>query len=171
MANGHRGARGSRMAKHWHELPAGAVTLTANATAFVGALALDGPWTAIRMLGEYVFAPTGGGAFAASDNALLALAIGVISTDAAALGSSAVPDPADEPDYPWLYWAEHPLLFLVATADQNNPAGVVRVSFDIRSMRKIKPRESLSMIIQYTDVSGTPPISFSAAHTRVLVAT
>jgi len=159
------------MQKHWHSMGALSNAFTADGTAINSPLALSGPFTVIRMLGEYTIHPTGGGTFAAVDACAVNVAIGVVSSDAAAVGASAVPDPTGEPDYPWLYWASHPISFVVATADQNNPGAALRHSFDIHSMRKIKPRESLIMVAEYADLSGTPPMTIDAGQTRVLVAT
>ncbi len=159
--------RGPRMQKHWHSIGPGSIGFTANATFLAGSLNLDGPFTVIRMLGEYIVgvdaAPT------AQDAARISVGIGVVSVDATVVGSTAMPDPGGEPDYPWLYWAEHPLFF-VDTSLAGEETRSLRRSFDIRSMRKMKPREALAMVIEYQDIAGTPPIQVVSAQTRVLVA-
>ena len=163
-----RFARSQRMQKHWHVIPGASIAFTSSATGIGGSLALDGPFTVIRMLGEYVLAPNG--ALTALDSASVIVAIGVVSTDAVAVGASAMPDPGSEPDYPWLFWAAHELFY----PGTNNEAAVasasIRRPFDIKSMRKMKPRESLVMVAQYFDNVGAPAIQFLAAQTRVLVA-
>ena len=72
-----------------------------------------------------------------------------------------MPDPLDEPDYPWLYWGAHTFMY-PATASPLTPTGDPRQSLrqvlDIRSMRKLKPREQLVTCVQYSDVAGTPGI-------------
>jgi len=97
----------------------------------------------------------------------------VVSSDAFAAGGGSLPDPGTtDPDYPWLYWAAHDFVFNSAALDQQLGEGVsLRRSFDIRSMRKIKPRETLAVVVEYTDTIGAPPLTFSMAPTRVLVAT
>jgi len=161
-------SRGPRMPKHWHAIPGFEASLTVNATVLGGALAsLLTPFTVIRMLGEYVIcadaAPT------AQDNCSIGVGIGVVSTDAAAIGSTAMPDPIGETEFPWLYWAEHDFFFNEASL-VGNDARVLRRSFDVRSMRKIAPRQSLVMIVQYADTAGAPPMQITASQTRVLVA-
>ncbi len=164
--------RGQRMAKHWHFIGPVLLPFTGSATIGGAALALDGPWTVIRMLGEYLITFLPGGTIVAGDNAAIAVAIGVVSSDAFAAGSASLPDPLGEPEYPWLYWAHHTFSAIEATPEQNTTdVGSLRRSFDIRSMRKLKPRESLFTVAQYADGSGAPPMNVHIDTTRVLVAT
>ncbi len=157
------------MPKHWHSLAGGLTNATGNGTFIGGVLALDGPWTVIRMLGSYVIQPTS--APVAGDAVQITMAIGVVSSDAAAVGASALPDPDEEPDYPWLYWGSHTFFYGNTALDAGSDAFSIRKEFDIRSMRKIKPRESLVVVKQYSDTVGAPPMSLFNARTRVLVAT
>ncbi len=172
MADRRPFVRGQRMPKHWHFIPGANLAFTGNATGVGGSLALDGPWTVIRMLGEYLIHFTGGSTIVIGDKATFALGIGVVSSDAVAAGAASLPDPAGEPEYPWLFWTSHELAAIEADALQRGgELGVIRRSFDIRSMRKLKPRESLVFVAQYVDVAGTPFIDVAIAQTRVLVAT
>ncbi len=92
-----RGRHSQRMAKRWSQMGSGQTTMTAAGTFIAGvALSFDGPFTVLRMIGEYVISPTS--APAALDNAIVAVGIGVVSTDAFAVGGGAMPDPADEPE-------------------------------------------------------------------------
>ena len=168
MSNGHRG-RGNRMTKAWSAISSGVFGFTVNATALMGSRAFAEARTVLRLLGEYVAVPSA--APAANDQAIITVGIGVVSTDAATLGSTAMPDPFDEPEYPWLYWASHDFLFEDTSLDVGGHSTGLRRSFDVGSMRKIKPRESLVFVAQYTDVAGGPPMIFSASSTRVLLAT
>ena len=161
--------RGPRMPKSWSALPAQTQALTANGSAVLGLIDFNNPRTILRMIGEYIITATA--VVVALDEVLLTVAIGVFSTDGAAAG--AVPDPGSEPGYPWLYWADHPLRFTAGANPVGLNAGapaVVRHSFDVRSMRKVKPRETLAMILEYTDVVGTPPLTITTGSTRVLIA-
>jgi len=161
--------RGPRMAKHWHFIPGSSIGFTASSIFISGSLALDGPWTVLRMLGEYIITPTS--APAAGDNVTLAFGIGVVSSDAVGAGSASMPDPIAEPDYPWLYWSEHDFSFATTSADPAGEGGSLRQPFDIKSMRKLKPRESLVFVVEYANVVGNPPLTASISATRVLVAT
>jgi len=159
------------MAKHWHQLGRSGLNFTANSVQVGGSLGLDGPWTALRMLGQFTGFFTAGGTIVAGDAAAIAIGIGVVSTDAAALGATAVPDPAGSAVYPWLFWAEFVLAAIVATPEQTGRQGYYERDFDVRSMRKLKPRESLIVVVEYVDIQGTPPVTVDVAQTRVLVAT
>ena len=162
--------RGRRMAKEWDTIPSINLTLTTDNTLLGGALPIVEAKTVLRMIGEYVISPTG--TITGGDACFVAVAIGVVSSDAFAVGPSAVPDPAAEGEYPWLYYRSHPFWFPSAGAplEPGSVGNVVRVPFDIRSMRKLKPRESLVFVAQYVDVSGTPPMNFMIGTTRVLLA-
>jgi len=113
-----------------------------------------------------MFFPTAAGVD--GDLAKYTVGLGKVSTDAATLGSTAMPDPAGEPDYPWLYWAEHPYAATDTAFGSNLGTKVHRVAFDIRSMRKFTTRETLAFVVQYSDISGAPPLTFIGAQTRVL---
>jgi len=171
MSNGHRGS-GQRLAKQWGVIPAQSFGLTANSTTIGPNLPATASQTVLRMLGEYILGSTG--VATAQDEVLVVVGIGVIATDLATVGGTGIPDPAGEPDFPWLYWASHSLFYPSAvsgTAGQGDQSrlGSVRVPFDIKSMRKMKPRESLALIVQYVDINGTPPIRFGLAHSRILL--
>ena len=82
-----------------------------------------------------------------------------------------MPDPATDANYPWLYWASHKLFFTSSGNSGEGGAGYsLRRSFDIKSMRKLKPSESLAFVFQYSDIAGAPPLQFTAGQTRVLLA-
>jgi len=156
------------MAKHWGGLPGVELHLTANVTGIIGSVPAEHPGeTVLRMLGEYIVQPTS--APAAGDAVLITAGIAVISTDAVI--AAAFPDPHGEPEYPWLYWASHAFHYPDTALESGQGTGALRKAFDIRSMRKMKPRESLVFVMEYTDIVGTPPMSIVAGRTRVLSAT
>ena len=161
--------RGSyqKLTKAWLSIPAVNLDLVADGSSAGGSIAFTSPATVLRMIGEYVIGGTPGGTFAAADEVRIGLGLGMASTDAA--GSGVLPDPLEEPEYPWLYWADHAFAFEGATVDRGNPAVALRRSFDIRSMRKFKPRESLIWNLQYADAAGTPPITVNLSSVRVLL--
>ena len=161
---------GPRLRKSWVAIPSINLALVIDGTVLGGSVQFAEPATVLRMLGEYVLMNTG--PLTAGDRAKVAVGIGVVSTDAFNLGATAMPDPAGEADYPWLYWAEHQMFTPVGGTIDPNAAGMsLRRSFDIRSMRKMKPRESLAAMVEYGDGAGTPPLQFLFSQTRVLVGT
>jgi len=168
MSNGRRGAR---MTKQWFSIPGTAIDLGADATALLGFTSQGIPSTVLRMLGEYVIIPTS--APVAGDEATVTLGIGVVSNDAATLGSAAMPDPADEAEYPWLYWASHALIYNGTLEESALAGSSLRHSFDVKSMRKMKPQESLAFIAQIDSVGsgGQPPLTIGVGVTRILIAT
>ena len=146
-------------------------TLTANSTVGGGVINFTSPQTVLRMLGEYVIDRNA--AIVAGDACRVGIGIAKVSADAAALGATAMPDPLQDYEFPWLFQAEHRLWWPApqdATSVNNSGSGsgIVRRSFDIRSMRKFKPNESLVQIVQYIDSNGTPPTRFFSTSTRVL---
>ncbi len=169
MARGRGGH--ARQAKDWVPLPSTVLALTASGTFGAPILNFTDARTILRMLGEYVISLTG--AAATADQVSITVALGLVSSDAAAVGASALPDPNGEPDYPWLYWASHMFNYpqAIATGGDSNPgdAGALRRKFDARSMRKVKARESLVWVVEYMDIAGTPPITVQLGITRVLV--
>ena len=161
--------RDTRMRKDWNALAGGPLILTGATTVIGGTLAVSAAVTVIRMIGEYAIGPST--VPTALDEVEIGVGIGVVSTDAASLGATAMPDPTDDVAFPWLYWADHLLFF----ATNSQSAGAVTVSlrrqFDVRSMRRMKADESLVFVVQYTDVVGLPPVHVSIGATRVLFAT
>ncbi len=156
-----------RKAKQWAFIPGFTETMTGNGTFATSLFAFTSHQTVIRMLGKYVICPTS--APAALDSATVTVAIALVSSDAASAGAASLPDPSSEPEYPWLYWASHKFFYTSTDPEAGgSAAGVVRDSFDIRSMRTAKPRESLIFVSQYVNVAGNPPLSFACAQTRFL---
>jgi len=159
---------GKRMGKVWSSMPGTSDSLAASGTFLEGTLGFAEARTVIRMLGEYIIGPSA--APVAADVVRIAVGIGLVSTDAATLGASALPDPSSEPNFPWLFWAEHAFNFPGTDPQSGSDTYSVRRSFDIRSMRKVRPRETLVFVVQYVDVSGAPPMTIGVAATRVLLA-
>ncbi len=156
--------------KQWTAIPGIVLTQAADATLLGASLAFgEGGNTVLRMRGEYTIVP-GSTAPVAADRVKITLALGVISSDAFAAGAASVPDPAGEPEYPWLYWAEHTFEFGSNSLDPSSAGASLRQAFDVKSMRKFSPGQSLAWISQYTDLAGTPSVRVSFGQTRVLLA-
>ena len=161
------GVRSARKEKQWEAIPSIIDTMTGNATSVGGSLGFSSKQTVLRMLGEYVVNPSL--ATAAADQVKITLGLAKVSTDAATLGATAVPDPAGDANFSWLYWAEHVFFFGGTSADPASGASYLRRSFDIRTMRKFGPAESLLWVFQYSNIAGNPPVTLSVGQTRVLL--
>ena len=121
------------------------------------------------MIGQYTILPTSGGTFVATDQARVTVGIGLFASDAFAAGAGSMPDPSTDPAFPWLYHMDNPISLSVASADGNSVGNGVRTFYDIRTMRRIKPNESVGWVIQYTDVAGTLLLTAFFGRTRVLI--
>ncbi len=164
-----RNFRPARKDKLWSSLDAFQSTHTANGTIIGSSLAFAQSRTVLRMIGSFLVMPQNN--VAAADSATLTLGIGRVSSDAAALGSTAMPDPNDQPEFPWLYWASRSLRFLITATPSTGQelAGYASVDFDIRTMRKVKAGESIAVVSQYVDVTGTPSLTLVWSGCRVLL--
>ena len=166
MSNGRHGPRRS---KEWTSILGFDTAFTSDGTSVTAGFTPGQAVTILRMIGEYSIIPLN--APVATEISTITVGIGVVSADAFALGSAAMPDPGGEPEFPWLYWAAHKFQYSNVSTDPSQAGGSVRRSFDIRSMRKMKPRETLAFITQYGQQAGTVDLRISAGQTRVLVAT
>jgi len=160
-----------RKSKAWSGIGSGANAFASSATALLVSVGQGtAPSTILRILGNWFVQPTPGGTTAALDSAEIALAIGVVSTDAAAVGASAMPDPITDEGYPWLYWKS----FFCQLSDATVPAAGFTpgngafFDVDVKSMRRVNPNQSLVVIAQYLDNVGAPPMTVHWSGARVL---
>ena len=160
---------GTRQRKHWAGSDTSQVQFTGAATGIVATLSLTDPLTILRTLGEVLIAPTGGGTFATADIAHVTFGLGVVSTDALAVGASAMPDPFDEADFDWLWWYHATLAYPLAGAFVGLASESVRVELATKAMRKIKGHgEALVLLAQYISISGNPPVDVTGAFRMLL---
>ena len=160
----------AKQRKHWHQLASNQVDEFTGAATILIDFFEDSdrdPFTVIRMLGEVQVAPDEAGVVA-GDACIVTFGIGVVSSDAAAVGSSAMPDPAAEADYPWLWW--HSVLLQFPTIGESLAQGVRTVQVESKGMRKLGPGQALALIAQYADLGGFPPVDVLAS-VRFLVGT
>ena len=161
-------AHPARRRKEWDSIPGIELDFTSATTKSGASLAFTESRTIIRTMIEYCLAPTS--APTANDAASVTVALMVMATDTFALGVTAFPDPGAEPEYPWLYWRDHPFHYAGVDPESASAAASVRVLLDLKAMRKVKPRESLVWVASYGDFSGNPPITVTFGITRVLLA-
>jgi len=155
-----------KKAKLWVGLGGSRLTFVADSTGILGTHAFTSPQTVLRSLFEYTIMPTS--APVAGDAATIIVGLAKVSTDAATLGATAMPDPVAEEGFPWLYWASHPLTFNNATNATGEVNARVRQTVDVRTQRKFQDRETLVLIAQYEDLSGAPPLTIVSGGMRVL---
>ncbi len=157
--------------KSWDAAPGLITSVTMSTTTISGSLAFSIPATVLRWRGYWsaAFDETA----QANDRMILTLGLAILSTDAVTLGVTAVPDPASEPEYPWIWWGEMALNSFGVIADTTAGWGpsAQRQEIDSKAMRKIKPGESLLAIIQSTNASGAPVTLLDIGQVRVLVGT
>ena len=160
--------KSQRMAKRWAFMQGSTADLTGDGTTLGGSLQFAEARTILRMLGEYLIVPTS--APAALDNVTIGIGIAIVSSDAATAGASALPDPIGDPEYPWLHWAQHDL-FMPSVGVIHDAGRGVRQSFDSRFMRKVKPKDTLVVVIEYANTAGNPPMHVDVTQVRVLLVT
>ncbi len=103
------------------------------------------------------------------DTMALGFAIGIVSTDAR--GAGVLPDPFEEPEYPWLW---HGTMFLraeIAAGAEAWGLSAQRLEVDTKAMRRIKPGQSLVYAIERASVAGAPVTEITTGFTRVLIGT
>ncbi len=155
------------MEREWNALGRVSTSMTASGTFIGGSFFSNTAVTVARLLAEYIIRPTS--APVAGDQVNVTVGVGLFSTDAVTLGATAVPDPFDEAEFPWMYYASHNFLFASTDPDSASAGASVRRSIDIRSMRKVRPGHSLAWVIQYVDISGAPPMTFAIGKSRILL--
>ena len=161
--------RSSRMTKQWDLLTENSVALVAAGTTLISIASVGIAQTVLRLRGELLITPTvnpvGG------DACVITAGIGIVSSDAALLGSTAMPDPAGDQSYPWLWWGSWSFFSETATAGDFLSNSIAhRQTIDSKAMRKVTAGQSIVAVVEYEDVSGTPPYTVLLANTRILVA-
>ena len=155
--------------KQWTAIPGGSLNLSANGTSGgPGLLAFSIPATILRVRGHVHVAMLAGG-LTATDEAEVVFGLGIFSSDAVALGSTALPDPSAEAEYPWMWYGEATMYS--PNADFGDPRIQVHIPIDTKAMRKVKPAESLTMVAQYVNSSGIPGLRVIYSQLRVLIGT
>ncbi len=164
-------ARGAKTIdrKEWTNMLFTSNDIATETTTAGGSVAFAIPGTVLRVRG-YVQAMFDESA-QVTDRMIVTFGLGLFSTDAVALGATALPEPKDEPEYPWLWWGEMHLQSNATAGPISWGPTAQRLEVDSRAMRKFKPRESLSWVIQTTLDVGAPVTIISTGTTRVLIGT
>ncbi len=134
-------------------------------------LAQDSKATIVRIRGSILFQLTL--ATAAGDGMSGAVGLGIVSSDAFAVGTTAIPGPFSDPEWPGWMW--HSFWHLNGVAAQSLGADVsrnsnadLRLEIDTKAMRKWSVGETLMGMFEIAVETGTAAVAVTA-DTRVLV--
>ena len=96
--------------------------------------------------------------------------IGVVSSNAFAIGATAVPSPEADSEWGgWLWFlAAASLVSFETTEVARGPISAVRIPIDSKAMRKLAPNETIFGAIAFTGEIGTATAEF-VMNTRMLV--
>ena len=163
-------SRGRRTDKAWVILPGDMIQSSATGTKlFAGSIAFSSPGTILRCRGR--ISGTFDETAQVGDFLTTTFGLGIVSTDAATLGATAMPDPSGDGDYPWLWWETMDLRSSVAAAPTAYGPSAKELEIDTKAMRRVKPGQSLVMVMEHSSASGAPVTEFDMARLRVLIAT
>ncbi len=164
--------RSTRMKKQWLNIPNNISDLSASATFIAsGSLVFDSDVrTIMRMIGEIVVTPSTD--LVDTEAALFTFGIGLFNAEAVVAGAASLSSPSGDPDYPWLWWYS-----TVLVAGPGGDLGELaqgaltnRIPFDVKSRRIVRPNETLVMVGNFSQTSGSADYHVGVAHTRVLLA-
>ena len=156
--------------KEWAGIPSLINEIGANATILGGSLAFTAPATILRARGRLYaqFDET----VQVGDRIIVTFGLGIVSTDSYTVGSTAMPDPGGEPEYPWLWWGQVMLEAGVAAGHSGGFGPTAQqLEVDTKAMRKIKPGQSLAWVWELAGAAGSPVTIVSQGETRVLIGT
>ena len=165
--------RGKRIDfKQWNAIPLFSASISSAITTIGGSLEALALLTILRCRG-YVQAHFDA-TVQVGDAILLTFGLGIFATDSA-FAASGVPDPAAEPEFPWLWWGQIAMTSVSVAASAVNNSGwgmaAQRLEVDTKGMRKMKPRQSLLWVVESSGVSGAPVTEITFGQTRVLIGT
>ena len=157
--------------KQWGAIPGLITSGSGDATLGGGGLSFAVPATILRFRGYWanMFDETA----QANDQMNITFGLAIVSTDAFTLGSTALPDPADEPEFPWIWWGDMRLDSFGVLTDTRTGWGPAaqRQEIDSKAMRKIKPGETVTYVLQRSNASGAPVTLTDVGQIRVLIGT
>ena len=101
---------------------------------------------------------------------LVAAGIGIVSTDAAGIGATAMPSPLDDADWPgWVWYYSGAAIVQPSTGElANNPVASIRLPVDSKAMRKWGINETLFASVAVGAEIGTAQMDMSF-NSRILV--
>ncbi len=172
MARG-RSGRGDRQRLAWTGMPAGSLSLTGDGTSISpGAVNFGSSTGTIRRVRGVITVGLEA-TIAADDEVLIAIGLGLFSTDAVSLGATAIPDAGGDVEYPWMWYDSRHMrapgaLTNATWVDGASGAAFYRLEVDVKAMRKFRTLESLAFSVQYVNVAGNPGVFVGFGHMRIL---
>jgi len=89
--------------------------------------------------------------------------IGIVSSDAFSVGVTAIPNPQDDMDWPWMYHGFTSMLSPTGTLSDIGSAAVVRIPVDVKAMRILNLNEVVFMAVDAAEVgSATASAQFDS---------
>jgi len=167
MARGHGGRRIDY--KQWTVVGATQASFTTDGTGVGGSLGFAVPGTILRC--RCFISALMDSNSQVGDDMGLTFGLGIVSTDAVAAGSGSLPDPGDEPEYPWLWWGDMVVHSETTTPISSWGPHAQLLQVDTKAMRRVKPGQSLVWVIQRSGTSGAPTVIIDIGQTRVLFGT
>ena len=154
--------------KEWQATPFSQSVIAADGTSPGGGITFAIPATILRMRG-YVQAVMDSSA-QVGDDIVLTFGFAVLATDAFIVGAS-LPDPFDEPSFPWLWWGEMTLIAQTTTPVMGWGPHAQRLEVDSKAMRRVKPNQTLGGIVQASGATGAPNTIVTFGSIRTLIGT
>ncbi len=157
--------------KTWFSIPGLVASVSTNTTTLSGGLSFSEAATILRIRGYVAafFDET----MQPNDRIILTFGLGIVSTDAFSdIGATAVPDPLADSGYPWLWWNEIRLdSFVTVSGTRAWGPTAQRLEVDTKAMRKVKPAETVCMVIETTSATGAPVTLIDIGAMRLLLGT
>jgi len=116
--------------------------------------------TIARVLGELLI-NMDRSAEVAEDRALVGYGMTLVSNQAVAVGATAIPDPLNNAEWPWLMYGTTSLKTPTTLTEDEQGFRWDRVKIDSKSMRKAPPDHVLVFVVSVISVAGTPDIELS----------
>ena len=158
MANTRR--TGRRVDYVWEGIGAGGATASVTTTAILQEIvAIADARTLYRVRGELLaFLTTSG---AANSVKMLAVGLIVVSTEALAAGVASISSPLSDLNAPWLWHGFMICGRTTVTEGEDSFMTSNRLTVDSKSMRRLKPNQSIVFVAQPQNLAGTETIQIS----------
>ena len=154
--------------KEWELASGSDHAISTDTTTIVGTgMMFDSSQTILRLRGNIwaAFDET----VQAGDTIRLVVGIGVVSQDAFAAGAGSLPEPNEDPQYPWMWWGEMALESFAAAPISAFGVSAQHLVIDSKAMRRVRATQTLVTVIQSRLASGAPVTNVKMGSLRVLI--